>query len=230
MNTPLFTPFERPETLGSSVRAQIKDLLLSGQLEPGEQLSLRSMAAALGVSVMPVREAVNQLVADQALEVAPNRAIRVPRMSRDQFTEITQIRIEIEGYAVAQACERINNEDLTKLEELNLQLARAMESKETSRDVVSLNKEFHFTAYAASGMPMLVKFIEPLWLRIGPILNYDLRQGSERIQNQTAVRHHAQIIAGFRARDVQMAREGLRNDISSAYEHILLKHYTCGQE
>ncbi len=225
-----FTPAERPETLGSTVRTQIKDLLLSGQLMPGEQLSLRTMAAALGVSVMPVREAVNQLVADQALEVAPNRAIRVPQMTREQFAEITQIRIEIEGYAVAQACARISEETLDELVDLNRQLAHAMQSGENSHDVVALNKDFHFTAYAASGMPMLMKIIEPLWLRIGPILNYDLRQGSERVTNQTAVRYHEQIIAGFKARDEQKARLGLRNDISSAYEHIVLKHYTCGED
>lgn len=54
-----------------------------------------------GVSVMPVREAVNQLVAEQSLEVMPNRAVRVPVMTQEQFFEIRQIRIGIEGYAVA---------------------------------------------------------------------------------------------------------------------------------
>ena len=225
MKDTLFQPAERPETLGSTVLMQIKDLLLSGHLMPGEQLSLRSTASALGVSVMPVREAVNQLVADQALEVTPSRAVRVPVMTSEQFTEITQIRIEIEGYAVAQACARISAQTIAELEELNRKLAAAMDAGASNNDIVSFNKDLHFAAYAASQMPMLVKIIQTLWLRIGPILNYDLRNGSERIQNKTAVIHHAQMIAGLKAGDAQMARLGLSNDIHSAFEHIMAKHY-----
>src|SRR3546814_6527586 len=103
----LLSPPPRRETLGANVLFQIKELLLTGQLMPGEQLSLRSTAEALGVSVMPVREAVYQLVADQALEVAPNRSVRVPLMSAEQFKEITKIRLEIEGFAVAQAAQNV---------------------------------------------------------------------------------------------------------------------------
>lgn len=204
---------------------QIKDLLLSGRLMPGEQLSLRSTALALGVSVMPVREAVNQLVADQALEVTPNRAVRVPVMTRDQFTEITQIRIEIEGYAVAQACAHIRPETIKQLEELNLQLAAAMEDGADTDNIVTFNKDLHFKVYSASNMPMLVKIIETLWLRIGPILNYDLRNGSERTVNKTAAAHHDKMIDGLKRGDANLAIQGLRDDIHSAYEHIMAKQY-----
>lgn len=225
MKEALFQPTERPETLGATVLMQIKDLLLSGRLMPGEQLSLRSTALALGVSVMPVREAVNQLVADHALEVTPNRAVRVPVMTREQFSEITQIRIEIESYAVAQACTQITPETVNQLEELNFRLAEAMEDGTNTNDIVAFNKDFHFTVYRASNMPMLVKIIETLWLRIGPILNYDLRKGSERTIKKTAAGYHAQMIAGLKAGDTQMAIQGLRDDIHSAYEHIMAKQY-----
>ena len=76
---------------------------MSGQMMPGEQISLRSAATALGVSVMPVREAMQRLVAEQALEVTTNRAMRVPTMTASQFREITTIRINLEGLATEQA-------------------------------------------------------------------------------------------------------------------------------
>ena len=75
-------------------------------------------------------------------------------------------------------------------------------------------------------MPMLVDIIETLWLRIGPILNYDLRNGSERTRNKTAANHHARIIKGFKNCDEKEAIQGLRDDITSAYEHILSKQYS----
>src|SRR5256885_9192233 len=64
----LVTPLKR-QTLSSDVYAQLRELLITGQMIPGEQISLRTTASALGVSVMPVREAVHRLVAEQALEL-----------------------------------------------------------------------------------------------------------------------------------------------------------------
>ena len=72
MNLPaalnLVAPLDR-QTLGERAYAQLSDLLISGRLAPGEKLSLRAAADVLGVSIMPVREAVSRLVADKALEV-----------------------------------------------------------------------------------------------------------------------------------------------------------------
>ncbi len=222
----LLNPAPRHETLGANILAQIKELLLTGQLMPGEQLSLRSTAQALGVSVMPVREAVYQLVADQALEVAPNRSVRVPMLSAGQFHEITQIRLQIEGYAVEQANGRVSAELLGALRATNARLAHEMDAPENNMaNVVLLNKDLHFSLYSAAGMPMLDKIIESLWLRIGPILNYDLRAGSERTKEKIAVRHHTSMLDALEAGDAAGARHALCRDIESAYAHILAKHY-----
>jgi DNA-binding GntR family transcriptional regulator len=223
----LLSPAPRRETLGANVLSQIKQLLITGQLMPGEHLSLRSTAEALGVSVMPVREAVYQLVADQALEVAPNRSVRVPVLSAEQFHEITQIRLQIEGYAVEQAAPHIQPALLASLRDLNTRLDTAMGAAGPGfAEAVLMNKALHFDLYAAAGMPMLIKIIESLWLRIGPILNYDLRAGSERINERIAVGHHARMLDALERGDAASAREALRQDIESAYAHILAKQYT----
>lgn len=225
----LLTPAPRNHTLGDTVLRQIKDWLLSGKLMPGEQLSLRSTAEALGVSVMPVRAAVYQLVADQALEVAPNRSVRVPQMSAEQFCEITNIRLQIEGYAVEQAAEHASAQLIDLLRNRNDELARAMAAKDDDKSiVVLLNKELHFSVYEAAAMPMLLKIIESLWLRIGPVLNYDLRAGSERTENQTAVVHHAKMIDALAQAKGCEAKAALQEDIKSAFEHIYAKKYSGG--
>ena len=82
----LVTPLTR-QTLSGDVYEQLRELLLYGRVMPGEQLSLRTIAEALGVSVMPVREAVHRLVAEQALDLSSNRALRVPVMTVSQFRE-----------------------------------------------------------------------------------------------------------------------------------------------
>jgi len=219
-------PAPRSETLGANVLGQIKELLLTGQAQPGESLSLRSLAEAMGVSMMPVREAVYQLVADQALEVAPNRSVCVPVMTAEQFEEITRIRLHVEGYAVEQATRHVTPALLRSLRDLNEALSLRMgEGGESLGQAILLNKSLHFQLYEAARMPMLLKIIEILWLRIGPVLNYDLRVGSERTRDRIAVGHHAHMIDALEAGDAAGAREALWRDIQSAYRHIVAKQY-----
>jgi len=222
----LLSPAPRRETLGANVLFQIKELLLTGRLMPGEQLSLRSTAEALGVSVMPVRDAVSQLVAEQALEVAPNRSVRVPTLNAQQFTELTQIRLQIEGYAVEQAARNAPASLIPQLRSLNTQLSEEMGAADHNKSsMVLLNKELHFRIYQSAGMPMLLKIIESLWLKSGPILNYDLLAGSQRTSKKIAVAHHEKLINALETRQPVAAKKALHDDINSAFKYILGKQF-----
>ncbi|MBO1110621.1 GntR family transcriptional regulator [Bordetella petrii] len=219
-------PVQQSETLGAQVLQQIKEILLTGRITPGESLSLRSAAESLGVSMMPVRQAVHQLVADQALEVTPNRSVRVPVMTAAQFHEVTQIRLEVESYAVEKAVPNVDPALVQSLRELNAALSKALTAGGDSLgDAVLLNKTLHFSIYSAANMPTLVKMIESLWLRIGPILNYDLRSGSERTLNKVAVAHHDALINALEAQDIASARKALQQDIETAYQYIVSQRY-----
>ena len=217
----LVTPLKR-RTLGADVYVQLRELLISGRMMPGEQLSLRSTAEALGVSVMPVREAMQRLVAEQALEVGPSRVIRIPMMAASQFREITSIRVKLEGYATEQACKLITDSTWSHIVALHEGFARemAMPSPDGSR-LISLNKEFHFAIYQAAEMPMLLRLIQTLWLRIGPILNYDLRTVTRRVPGGAAVDHHAELVEALRRKNVEAARAALQKDIESAADYLV---------
>ncbi len=132
--------------------------------------------------MMPVREAVSRLIADKALEVAPNRTVRVPIMSAAQFRDLTKVRIEIEGYAAAQAALLRGSDDLAAIAQA--EAAMRAESTTDTPDLpraVELNKTFHFAVYAAAQSPTLVEIIRALWLKAGPVLNLDLRANPERL-------------------------------------------------
>ena len=217
----LVTPVKR-QTMGGDVYEQIKELLVSGRLMPGEPLSLRATAAALGVSVMPVRDAMQRLVAEQALEVTPNRAMRVPVMKVAQFREITTIRINLEGLATEMAATLIDEDALAQIGQWQDAFAAEMgKGKPDGTRLITLNKEFHFAIYRCADMPMLLQMIEALWLRIGPILNHDLRSGSRRVQDKVAVGHHAQLVKALAKRDAAAARKALRGDIETAADFIV---------
>jgi DNA-binding GntR family transcriptional regulator len=217
------TPLKR-QTLSADVYEQFKELLISGRLTPGEQISLRSMAEALGVSVMPVREAVQRLTAEQALEITPNRTLRVPRMSVSQFREITSIRKNLEGLAAATAAQHLSEDGIRQIV-----MWHEMFTSEIEKDMpdearlISLNKELHFSIYRGARMPVMMQLIEALWLRIGPILNYDMRTGPIRVNQRTstALTHHTDLVDSIVRHDAEGARKALESDIQSAADFII---------
>jgi DNA-binding GntR family transcriptional regulator len=204
-------------TLGERVHAELRELLMSGELAPGQKMSLRSVAETLGVSIMPVREAVARLVSDQSLEVLPNRAVRVPLMSRARFRELTAVRLAVEGFAAEEAARSRTATDLVALrrfEEAFLDQARSPEPQ--AHQAVRANKELHFAVYRATGLPTLVSIIEGLWLKIGPVLNFDLKISPERLRTGGATEQHRRLVAAVEAGDGATARKALTDDIEGA--------------
>jgi len=214
-------PLDR-QTLGERAYAKLADLLISGRLAPGEKLSLRGAAEVLGVSIMPVREAVSRLIADRALEVAPNRAVRVPIMSAEQFRDLTRIRIEIEGFAAAQAATLHSPEDLAAIVAAEAAMRRECETPgpDLAR-AVELNKTFHFAVYAAAHSPTLLEIIRALWLKAGPVINLDLRANPQRLAASGVIVKHAAVLQALTARDSEGARAGIAADIQGASSFIL---------
>ncbi|WP_230530205.1 GntR family transcriptional regulator [Microvirga roseola] len=208
-------------TLGERVHAELRELLMSGELAPGQKMSLRSVAETLGVSIMPVREAVARLISDQSLEVLPNRAVRVPLMTRSRFRELTTVRLAIEGFAVEEAASNHAKSDLAAMGRFEQQFLAEARSPDPHADrAVRANKELHFAVYRASGLPSLVGIIEGLWLKIGPVLNFDLKASPERMRTGGATEHHGRLVAAVRAGDRTAARQALVDDIQGAADFI----------
>ncbi|MCV9937033.1 GntR family transcriptional regulator [Boseaceae bacterium BT-24-1] len=209
------------ETLGERVTGELRALLIAGRLAPGEKLSLRRVAEALGVSMMPVREAVSRLAADKALEVLPGRAVRVPVLTLAQFRELTRIRLVVEGFAAEEATKVITDEQIAIVARHEAAfLAAARADPPDPAAAVGANRDLHFALYEAAGMPSLIEMISRLWLKAGPILNLDMRHEPRRLDGGSAVVAHAQLLKALRRRDPAAARQALVEDISAAAEHI----------
>lgn len=208
------------ETLGERVTGELRALLIAGRLAPGEKLSLRRVAEALGVSMMPVREAVSRLAADKALEVLPGRAVRVPVLTLAQFRELTRIRLVVEGFAAEEAAKIITDAQIAAVARHEAAFLAAAKDPPDPAAAVAANRDLHFALYEAAGMPSLIEMISRLWLKVGPILNLDMRHEPRRLDGGSAVVAHAQLLDALRRRDPAAARQALVEDISAAAEHI----------
>ena len=205
-----------------SAYARLRELLIAGQLAPGDKVSPRELAAQLEVSSMPVREAVQRLAAEGALVVRPQSGARVPLMTRSRFIELTTIRIALEGMAVERAARSASSAELATIEQHLIRLqASAARVRPDPAVVIRGNQRLHFAIYRSARMPALMSLIEGLWLQIGPVLNLDLQSSRERLAKLGAHEHHALLVRSLARRDSKGARRGLVGDIESAAAHIL---------
>jgi len=198
------------------------ELLISGRVAPGEKLALRDLSRRLGVSMMPVRDAVSRLIADQALEVTAGRVLRVPFTSAAELRELADVRAINEGYSAERAATRRTAQQMQQIAaaEAAFRNEAACAAPDLSR-IMTLNRNFHFAIYGAAEMPILVKFISGLWLRAGPILNLDLRVTPGRLANGNAVRFHRAAMSAIAERDGPAASAAIQSDIRSCADFIL---------
>lgn len=208
-------------TLGKRVYNELRNFLMVGGVQPGEKLTLRQLTAAFGTSLMPVREAVHRLAAEGALEVLPNRAIRVPKMPRARFDELIQLRIMLEGLAVATAAARITPGEIQRLEETNENFITEMRKPPDSKKPFLLNKDFHFAIYRAADMPVLLGMIENMWLQFGPFLHFSMGVKGRMTTNKFAPESHRRMIQSMKERNGEIGRKALEDDIRGAVELIL---------
>ena len=106
------------ETVQERVYGVLRDRLMRGGFEPGQKLKIADLASALGTSAMPVREALNRLAAERAIEALPNRSVRVPSLSKDALQDLMETRFAVEGLAVARAAKNMTAETLAQLRDL----------------------------------------------------------------------------------------------------------------
>ena len=158
------------ETLADRVYNDVKELFLSGQIPPGERLTLRGLAAAVGTSPMPVRDAVSRLVSEKALEMLPNRSVQVSWPTHSRFEEIVLIRCNLEGLAAELAATRRSEAELNNIRDYAVAFERSADpSSPKPLDAIQTNRLLHYAVYDAARMPILKQMIEGLWLQVGPI-------------------------------------------------------------
>jgi len=209
--------------LTDAVHCELRRCLFSGRLRAGEVLRLRALAAHLGTSVQPVRDAVQRLVAEGALEQGLNRDIRVCRLSRDSLVELYRVRILLEGEATAMAAGH-GTVDLGAAEAAIDRMIDASDRSDSGA-YSAANFDFHFGIYRAAGSFHLMPLIETLWLRIGPML--DIGPGGTtraEIRMFEGQQDHRDILAAIARKDAETARARLADDLERARDWFLRHH------
>lgn len=210
-------------TVQEKVYQSLRLALLKGQFLPGEQVSIRGLAKALGTSAMPVREAVKRLVAEKGLEQSPDRLLRVAPYVASVHEEYIRIRMQVEGFATEKACSSKDPLLIDKLRQHNNAMLAAMHAGDLESSLGG-NQAFHFEIYRAADYPQLLDIISNLWLRTGPILAV---AGSRKDMFESifeiGFKIHNEVIEAMARRDRVSAKRAVALDIRAA--HIAIRRY-----
>lgn len=200
------------DTLQERVFRRLSDLILDGEIAPGQLVTIQALADAFGVSAMPVREALKRLTAANALTVVSGRSIGIPPLSAGRLEDLRRVRIEVESIAAEWAAEKIDADSIATLDSLLKDMKRATKKGDV-KGYLHGNRAFHFEVYRAAGSETLLAIIENLWLQISPYFNLLHGSGNYAAANE----QHEAILDAIRAGDKSALKAAVRADIDGAY-------------
>ncbi|MEH7177540.1 GntR family transcriptional regulator [Neobacillus vireti] len=207
------------------VYEKLKVDIVAGLLKQGEKIVAREVAVELGVSDIPVREALKKLESEGLVENIPHVGSRVSQINLQKAEEIFAIRLELESFAVRLAAENAKPEELKELQKLVdemediLQGEKELESVEI-KNLSLLNTEFHNMLYQLSGNETLCEMI------------YSLKERSQYSQSvfmylperqKLSNKEHQLIVDALRIGDAMNAEKTLREQKAHAFEGFLNK-------
>jgi DNA-binding GntR family transcriptional regulator len=184
-------------------------------MTPGFELSTRSIAAELGVSQTPVRDALSRLAAEGAVSIRSKRRVRVPAMTQERFDDLLGCRLVLEPEAAIVALPYLTAKHVEALRAADAALDKAIVDDDAEA-YMSANYQFHFVLYSAAPRPALLQLIETVWIQFGPFM----RVVHSRVGNENLYDNHKAAIEAIIAKDAGALREAITRDIADGMDLI----------
>jgi DNA-binding GntR family transcriptional regulator len=207
------------QSLVDALAERIEAAIVSGDLQPGSKLSEQGLAASLGVSRGPLREAIRRLEGRKLLQRTPNIGVHVASLSPGDLYEVLQVREALEGMACALAARNMTDAELKALAELLEQHQQQKSVQEgTGYYQESKDFDFHFRIVKGSRNARLVQMLcEDLYylLRV-----YRYKSSTRPGRAKQALREHKDIVAALMRRDPVEAERKMRLHIGNARLYV----------
>lgn len=213
----------RAETLSLQVYHTIRDRIFRGEWLPGTRLTLRSLAADLGTSVQPVRDAIGKLTVERVLILRPNYSVQIPEIDRAMMDEIFAVRNILEAEAARRCVSSMSSADIDELEEAILATRRVywVESEILNR-VATIQQVPRLLAQRCGSVTLGDQIIN-LRARTAPYYAAALARnddGQDREFVVFTIRIQDEFIAAMRRRDELAAAEIRKVDLYTFQHYI----------
>lgn len=194
---------EKRATKSEQVYEELYQAITSGDIPPKTKLSMKEVASEYNVSEIPVREALQRLVAEGVLEYVKYVGYRVPAFSLERLRWLWEIKVCLEQFAAQLAVANCTMDDLLYLRE-NIKKTYEIIGAQKWKEFEQLNREFHMGLYSCSGNPLLCKEIIKYWDRTVKI------RGPYSFKKENVLRsivEHEEIVNALMEKDGEKLKE-----------------------
>lgn len=210
------------DTLPMQVLNKLMDWIMDGKLKMGEKLNTEELARQLGVSRMPIREALKSLEKMGLAESIPYVGVKLVSLEQEDVLQIYLMRQLLEPLAAGEACKKITEEQIHELEEIHKEYVPIVEADEIDAKKLYLqNRKFHFAIYSISEMDRVCAMIESLW---DTLSFFKLIYGRDVIKNTNGAKNmiaeHQGYIDALKDRDAERLKKSLYDTLGVRIEEI----------
>ncbi len=193
------------------VTAEIRRSILSGVLKPGQELALRELATRMGVSTIPVREALRRLEGQGLLVSSSRRSSRVAPLDAADLHGIYRLRLALEPEIAGRSCLLLSDGDLAELDRIADSLGDAGRSDE---EIYLAHHDFHLRLLAPAATAWDVRTLENLWRAAERYLRLAFGARDDRADDHLRRQHaHTDLMAAFHARSPEQVRAQVRHHL-----------------
>jgi len=200
-----------------SVFATLRNAILDGKLKPGERLVEREVAAQLGISRTPVREAIRKLEIEKLVTHIPRKGVVVAGFSQADVLEILSIRTALEGLICRFAATKIKARELERLESILHQI-RDEHAKGNLKKVNQLHDRFHEIIYRAAESPRAFELLNTMREYINKFAQVGYTKPG---RTEEALVEHGKILEALRCQDPQLAEEAAKEHVEKSRQAYL---------
>lgn len=144
---------------GARIADQLRTMIISGELAPGERIGQEMLAEKFGASRIPVRESLKLLEAEGLVSIVPNSGAWVSKLDAFEFDQIYKLREQVESLAIRESIDGLSEEQVRRLDVLVEEIAQAPDIETFLR----VDREFHLLTYAGGNFSLLHELIERFW-------------------------------------------------------------------
>ena len=195
----------------------LRRAILKGELKPGERLMEIALADKLGVSRTPIREAIRKLELEGLVVMAPRKGAKVASITERDLNDVLEVRKGMEVLAISLACKRSTGEELEKLEIIELDFQRLIESGNLT-ELAEMDVKFHDTIYQATNNQRLVQLLNNLREQM---YRYRMEYLKDIAVRRTLAEEHKAICQALRERNQQQAEKYVSIHIDNQQKAII---------
>lgn len=197
------------------VYAQIRTMILFGDLAPGQPVTIQGLIDTLGAGMTPVREALRRLTSEGALNHQGNRRVSVPLLTLQGVDELSFMRQTLEPELARRATTHLTPSDISAITACDNDLNGAIDAGDISA-YLTHNYRFHRAIYSGAQAPIMAATVDRLWLRFGP----SLRVVCGRFGTSNLPDKHAELLAALRIKDADKAAQAMAEDVAQGMRQI----------